>query len=427
MAESSSPLSSPPESAYGSPEKQRATAPFAHPDLSSIMDQLVESKKAVEISEAQSVDVQAPEGPREDQAAKVPEAAQEAQETTQESITINYDGTVEPPQPKRRRITPTRKPIPKTPSGCAPAVPRKTAKARKWEAPFVYTDAKSPLTQADLRAILLLPEAWNVLATEEKKEVLAQFLDETHILGAGTEDARPDPKSLRNDDDFRHDCVRYLENIETGKHDEDWLYQAWVAHEKHKRGDFDDFLRKGFKNDWGITLPKSERAGGQEGSSNMSASHDGSSSPTSSRPLPDDGRIEAPAPVVCSNQAVPPSSQTERACSDTKMENVGSEIVAASSSAQLPKEDESSAPASDRKDHESENEQSNGMSTNGLTITSKQNIPTSSSLPSIDSVAPAKLDNTTEILEGRAPEEQNKKVDVDVSTPKTSTMGMEGT
>ena len=153
------------------------------------------------------------------------------------------------------------------------AAPRKSAQDKKWEAPFVLTDSKSPLATADLRvrtstphykpeftkivsqAILLLPEAWEVLTQVEKLEVLAKFPDETHILDAGTPNARPNLVSLRNDDNFRHDCARYCENLEAGRHDEKWLGQAWVAHEQHERGEFDEFLREQFEEEWGVELP----------------------------------------------------------------------------------------------------------------------------------------------------------------------------
>lgn len=102
----------------------------------------------------------------------------------------------------------------------------------------------------------MLPQAWDALAPEERKDILAKFPDHSHILNTGTEDARPDLVSLRNNDHFRYDCARYLENIDRGRHDEQWLQEAWVAHEKHKRGDYDDFLRKEFENDWATKIPE---------------------------------------------------------------------------------------------------------------------------------------------------------------------------
>ncbi|KAL1840726.1 hypothetical protein VTJ49DRAFT_166 [Mycothermus thermophilus] len=140
--------------------------------------------------------------------------------------------------------------------------PRKSAKDKKWEAPFVYTDEKSPLANADLRAILLHPAAWDILTSEEKQDILGKFPDETHILHAGTPDARPNTTSLRNDDNFRHDCARYCEGIQLGQHDEEWLAQAWTAHEKHKRGHYDGFLREQFEEEWNIKLPPSTPAEG---------------------------------------------------------------------------------------------------------------------------------------------------------------------
>lgn len=90
--------------------------------------------------------------------------------------------------------------------------------------------------------------------------MLAKFPDETHILDVDTPNARPNPVSLRNDDNFRYDCARYCENIELGRHDEEWLRQAWEAHEKHKRGDFDAFLRGQFEEDWDTELPEESNA-----------------------------------------------------------------------------------------------------------------------------------------------------------------------
>lgn len=107
--------------------------------------------------------------------------------------------------------------------------------------------------------MLLQPKAWDVLTKEEKMEILALFPDETYILDAGTENARPNLELLRNNDNFRRDCARYRENIELGRHDEEWLSQAWAAHEKHKRGDFNEHLEQKFEDDWEIEIPEEHR------------------------------------------------------------------------------------------------------------------------------------------------------------------------
>jgi hypothetical protein len=88
--------------------------------------------------------------------------------------------------------------------------------------------------------------------------VLAKFPDDTHILDAGTESARPNLTSLSNDNNFRHDCARYCENIAAGKHDPQWLQEAWIAHHKRKRGDFNQFMVQKFRRDWGLQLAAEE-------------------------------------------------------------------------------------------------------------------------------------------------------------------------
>ncbi|KAK3945030.1 Asx homology domain-containing protein [Diplogelasinospora grovesii] len=139
---------------------------------------------------------------------------------------------------------------------------RRTARAaaarrnKKWAPPSVYTNEKSPLTRVDLRAMLLLPRAWDILPPLDQINIIEKFPDETHIINPGTDFSRPNLESLRNDDNFRHDCTRYIENLKEGRHDEDWLQQAWIAHEKHKRGDFDAHLVAKFEADWDIELPE---------------------------------------------------------------------------------------------------------------------------------------------------------------------------
>jgi hypothetical protein len=130
----------------------------------------------------------------------------------------------------------------------------------------------------------LHPEAWDILTPEEKQDVLAKFPDGKHILAAGTANARPNTVSLRNDDNFRHDCARYQENIELGRHDEEWLSQAWTAHEKHKRGDYDEFLREQFEGQWSVKLPREQEA--KNGESKEAALQPAASSRTGAKDAP---------------------------------------------------------------------------------------------------------------------------------------------
>jgi hypothetical protein len=62
--------------------------------------------------------------------------------------------------------------------------------------------------------------------------------------------------SLMNDDNFRHDCARYTEHISEGRHDPEWLVEAWAAHERRRVGDFDDYLAQKFEEDWDVKLPE---------------------------------------------------------------------------------------------------------------------------------------------------------------------------
>lgn len=133
--------------------------------------------------------------------------------------------------------------------------------------------------------------------------MLAKFPDETHISDAGTPNARPNPMSLRNDDNFRHDCARYCENIELGRHDEEWLNQAWIAHEKHKRGDFDGFLRDQFQEEWDTELPEERKTGDPE----PTESKEGVPEPTELSHL---GAQAAPAPQHNPMRSSPSSQRT---------------------------------------------------------------------------------------------------------------------
>ncbi|KAH6955221.1 hypothetical protein HG530_009106 [Fusarium avenaceum] len=144
---------------------------------------------------------------------------------------------------------------PKKAKGKRRVVVKKAVRKSKWNADNILTDSKSPLASADLRSILSNPSAWDILEKEEKAEILALFPDSQHILSAGTEDARPDFASLMNDDTFRYDCAAYTENIVQGRHDPEWLEQAWAAHERRKMGDFDEYLDDKFKDEWEVELP----------------------------------------------------------------------------------------------------------------------------------------------------------------------------
>lgn len=97
--------------------------------------------------------------------------------------------------------------------------------------------------------------AWSCLDADDHAEIVALFPDRRHVLTADDGAARPNMESLMNDDSFRCDCAAYTESLVQGRHDPEWLAQAWAAHERRKAGDYDDFLRAKFESDWEVTLP----------------------------------------------------------------------------------------------------------------------------------------------------------------------------
>ncbi|KAI8291199.1 histone acetylation protein 2 [Colletotrichum sp. SAR11_57] len=162
----------------------------------------------------------------------------------------------------RRSARNTNKPRPVVVSPARPAkrkiVTKVSAakKAPKWTAEKLLTDTRSPLASADLRTILCQPAAWDILTPAERAEIIALFPAGTRILDEGTENARPDLDALRNDNNFRHDCATYTDNIAQGKHDPEWLEQAWAARERRRMGDFDDYLVQKFEDEWSCELPE---------------------------------------------------------------------------------------------------------------------------------------------------------------------------
>ena len=101
--------------------------------------------------------------------------------------------------------------------------------------------------------------AWDILDATDQAEILALFPDQAHVVDSGTDKARPDFKSLMNDDTFRHDCATYTEHVAEGRFDPEWLAAAWAAHEQRKTGEFDDHLVAKFENDWQTDLPEDFR------------------------------------------------------------------------------------------------------------------------------------------------------------------------
>ncbi|KAL8338025.1 hypothetical protein RB598_006756 [Gaeumannomyces tritici] len=132
--------------------------------------------------------------------------------------------------------------------------PAQRRKKARWEAPSVYTNPRSPLAdgKVDLRAMLCHPSAWDGLSAAQRARLLA-VMPARFVKDGG---ARPDALALSNSDDFRHDCARYVGNIGGGRHDPEWIRQAREAHDRRAAGDFDDYLRAKFKEDFEVDPPQ---------------------------------------------------------------------------------------------------------------------------------------------------------------------------
>ncbi|KAF3356510.1 HC-toxin synthetase [Verticillium dahliae VDG1] len=131
----------------------------------------------------------------------------------------------------------------------------KTTRRKNWSAEDLLTNAKSPLVNGDIRAMLSAPAAWEILTADERAEIIMLLPAGTPMLDAGTPEARPDMASLASDDSFRHDCARYAENLGDGKHDPQWLEEAWSAHDERAAGEFEEYLEHHFEEEWGVKLP----------------------------------------------------------------------------------------------------------------------------------------------------------------------------
>lgn len=109
-----------------------------------------------------------------------------------------------------------------------------------------------------IQSLLLQPAAWDCLTAEDKREILALFPANTvvtHILDAGTPDARPNMNALLSDNNFRHDAEQYVTNLSKGMHDPTWLKDAWAAHHRRAAGEFDAYYIRKIEVDWNTTIP----------------------------------------------------------------------------------------------------------------------------------------------------------------------------
>jgi hypothetical protein len=137
----SSPLSSPGSTIYtpkSSYDKIVTTASEQYKELS-LMDRLKEEKKTNPDATMTNINVEA--------------MALDNEAEAEESITARQSSDDDLPRTRKRKsmVPQPWNPTPQKQPRRGAAVVKRTAKEKKWEAPFVYTDDRSPLAKADLR------------------------------------------------------------------------------------------------------------------------------------------------------------------------------------------------------------------------------------------------------------------------------------
>lgn len=134
----SSPLSSPPESVVnvrlGSPVKDDKASPVSSNHVESKVETVAEN--VVIAKQPTASPERKVEGEKKPLSHDSDESGQSSVQKRKASISKNPAST-------------------KKPRHAAPAA-RKSAQDKKWEAPFVFTDSKSPLVNADLRVSIIL-------------------------------------------------------------------------------------------------------------------------------------------------------------------------------------------------------------------------------------------------------------------------------
>jgi hypothetical protein len=136
-------------------------------------------------------------------------------------------------------------------SAAAAVMRRRKQAAARWQTDFVLANTKSPLINFDLRTLLCQPEAWDALDPEEQQEMLSLLPPSAVVV-----DGRPDIPSLKNDNNFRHDCARYRSDLEAGFYNKQWLEEAFEAHAMRTEGFFDTYVLDTFESSWGVQVPE---------------------------------------------------------------------------------------------------------------------------------------------------------------------------
>ncbi|KAL3495567.1 Asx homology domain-containing protein [Aspergillus germanicus] len=134
--------------------------------------------------------------------------------------------------------------------------PRRTAKDR-WEEEKLLTSDKSQLIDLPLVKLLALPEAWECLEEDEKKEILDLLPADTHPKPHTPPDdpdvkIPPLPESFVRYGEHWRDAIRHFQlDLQNGRYDPQWVREAEEAVQQRAAGKFDKFKEQEFEEFWG--------------------------------------------------------------------------------------------------------------------------------------------------------------------------------
>lgn len=84
----------------------------------------------------------------------------------------------------------------------------------------LLVDENSPLAKTNLRALVLDPEVWKLLTSEQVSHIQKYWPGDSY---------NGDLAALASNDHLRHDIAQYQTALSEGQHDAEWIRQAKAA------------------------------------------------------------------------------------------------------------------------------------------------------------------------------------------------------
>lgn len=134
--------------------------------------------------------------------------------------------------------------------------PGRPAGAKTFDPTYITTNAKSRLVNTDIWHMLLVPEAWDCLAADEKATLLSMLppTEKTTALlakaTAGVEDVER-PKELQGGDILRTDIAKFQNDLANGYLGKTWQKAAGDAMIDRAEGKYDEWKAQETEIWWG--------------------------------------------------------------------------------------------------------------------------------------------------------------------------------